>query len=82
MRWLTTALLLLATGYTSQPQTPVSEKPSQLISPKVASAAATTSTVAQTSCHRWACVGEGDTVLLKQDGKTFTLRLDCRVLCS
>jgi micrococcal nuclease len=77
MRWLTTALLLLATGYTSQPQTPVSEKPSQPISPKVASAAATTSTVAQNELPQVVSVGDGDTVLVKQDGKTFTLRLGC-----
>ncbi len=45
-RRLITALLLLATGCTSQPQTTVSEQPSPNADPKTAdSAAAVTSTV-------------------------------------
>jgi micrococcal nuclease len=73
MRWLTTALLLLATGCTSQPQTPVSEKPSQSVRPTA------TSTVAQTQNElpQVISVGDGDTLRVKQGGKTITVRLGC-----
>jgi micrococcal nuclease len=77
MRWLTTALLLLATGCTSQPQTPVTEQPSQAISPKAASDAATTSTVAQNELPQVVSVGDGDTLRVKQGGKTISIRLGC-----
>ncbi len=78
MRWLTTALLLLATGCTSQLQTPVSEQPSQPVSPATeASAAATTSTVAQNELPQVVSTGDGDTLRVRQSGQTITVRLGC-----
>jgi micrococcal nuclease len=77
-RLLTTALLMLATGCSSQLQTPVSEQPSQTVSPATeASAAATTSTVAQNELPRVVSTGDGDTLRLRQGGKTITVRLGC-----
>ncbi|HEY9636070.1 MAG TPA: thermonuclease family protein [Coleofasciculaceae cyanobacterium] len=79
MKRLITALLLLATGCTSQPLTPVSEKPSQLISPTTSTATATTttSTVVQNELPQVVSVGDGDTLRVKQGGKTITVRLGC-----
>ena len=77
MRWLVTVLLLLTTGCTSQPQTPVTEQPLQAISPTAASDAATTSTVAQNELPQVLSVGDGDTLRVKQGGKTITVRLGC-----
>jgi micrococcal nuclease len=77
MQRLITALLLLATGCTSQLQTSVSEKPSQSIRPTAASATATTSTVAQNELPQVLSVGDGDTLRVKQGGKTITVRLGC-----
>ncbi len=73
MRWLTTALLLLATGCTSQPQTPVSEKPSQSVRPTATSTVAQ----AQNELPQVLSVGDGDTIRIKQRGKTITVRLGC-----
>ncbi len=78
MRWLTTALLLLATGCTSQLQTPVSEKPSQTVSPVTeTNATVATPVVAQNELPQVVSVGDGDTSRLRQGGKTITVRLGC-----
>jgi micrococcal nuclease len=73
MRWLTTALLLLATGCTSQPRTPVSENPSQ----SVRVDATSTMAQAQNELPQVVSVGDGDTLRVKQSGKTITVRLGC-----
>jgi micrococcal nuclease len=78
MRWLATALLLLTTGCTSQPQTPVSEQPSQTVSPATeASVSVPTPVVARNELPQVVSVGDGDTLRVKQGGKTITLRLGC-----
>ncbi len=77
-RRLIITLLMLATACTSQPPTPVSEQPSQPISTTTeASAAATTSTVAQNELPQVVSVGDGDTLRVRQGGQTITLRLGC-----
>jgi micrococcal nuclease len=78
MRWLVTALLLLATGCNSQPQTPVNEQPSQTVSPATeASATIATPAVALHELPQVVSVGDGDTLRVKQGGKTITVRLGC-----
>jgi micrococcal nuclease len=78
MRWLTTALLLLATGCTSQPQSPFREQSSQSVSPVTeASPTAASTTVAQNDLPQVVSVGDGDTLRVRQGEKTITLRLGC-----
>jgi len=78
MRWLATALLMLATGCTSKPQTPVTEQPSQTVSPVTeTSATVATPAVAQNELPQVVSVGDGDTLRVKQAGKTITVRLGC-----
>ena len=78
MRRLITVLLLLATGCTSPPQTPLSEQPSQTASPTTeASAAIATPAVARNEIPQVVSVGDGDTLRVRQGGKTITVRLGC-----
>ncbi len=78
MRWLFSALLMLTSGCTSQPQTPVSEKPSQTVSPFTeTSATAATTAVAQNKLPQVLSIGDGDTLRVRQGGKTTTVRLGC-----
>jgi micrococcal nuclease len=72
-RWVVTALLLLATGCTSQLQTPVSEQPSQTVSPTATSTVAQ----AQNELPQVVSVGDGDTLRVRQSGQTITVRLGC-----
>lgn len=78
MRWLTTALLLLATGCTSKPQPPVTERPSPTVSLVTeASASVATPTMVRNKLPPVVSVGDGDTLRIRQDGKTITVRLGC-----
>ncbi len=78
MRWLTTSLLLLATGCSSQLQTPVSENPSLTVSPVTeTSATVATPVVAQNELPQVVSVGDGDTLRVRQSGQTITVRLGC-----
>src|SRR4028118_1756404 len=77
MRWLTTALLLLATGCTSQPQTPFREQPSQSVSPVTEASPTAATTVAQNDLPQVVSVGDGDTLRVRQGEQTITVRLGC-----
>lgn len=75
MRWLAAALLLLATGCMSKPQTPVTE---QSISPATkTSDSVLTPVVARSELPQVVSVGDGDTLRVRQGGKTITVRLGC-----
>ncbi len=75
-RWLTMALLLV-TGCTNQPPTPLSEKPSQPISPLTEASSGATSTVAQNELPQVVSIGDGDTLRVRQGGQVITVRLGC-----
>ena len=76
-RLLATALLMLATGCSSQPQTPVSENPSPVVSPVTEASAPATVEVAQLELPQVVSVGDGDTLRIRHSGKTTTVRLGC-----
>ncbi len=76
-RLLATALLLLATGCSSQPQTPVSKNPSPAVSPVTEASAPATVKVAQNELPQVVSIGDGDTLRVRHSGKTTTVRLGC-----
>ena len=76
-RLLATALLMLATGCSSQPQTPVSVNPPPAVSPVTEASAPATVEVAQNELPQVVSVGDGDTLRIRHSGKTITVRLGC-----
>ncbi len=75
--WLITALLLITTACTSKPE-PVSKQPSQPVDPKTeTSVSPATPTVALHELPQVVSVGDGDTLRVRQGGKTTTIRLGC-----
>ena len=76
-RLLATALLMLATGCSSQPQTPVSENPSPAVSPATEASAPATVEVALHELPQVVSVGDGDTARVRRANEMITVRFAC-----